>query len=104
MSTFDALPLWHCSIALVDSSGALLALYLWNDNAFVKCQRLFKHELLAGIGDPALEPVEIVECALHLCRCCSDPETEELNSGALGLSLRTTQAGTEQRHYVSAES
>ena len=79
-STFDDLPLWHCSVALVDLNGYPLALPLWRDDAFAECVRLVRLELLAGIGDPTREQIEIGDCALHFRRCCSDPEARKLNA------------------------
>ena len=79
-STFDGLPLWHCSVALVDLNGYPLALPFWHDDAFAECVRLVRLELLAGIGDPTREQIEIGDCALHFRRCCSRPETRELNT------------------------
>src|SRR5215469_15481626 len=64
-SLFDDLPLWHCSIALVDSHGSPLALTLWPDDAFVECQRFVRLELLAGVGDRGREQIEIGDCAPH---------------------------------------
>jgi len=82
-ATFEGLPLWHCSVALFDLNGYPLALPLWCDDAFVECVRLVRLEVLAGIGDPSREQIEIGFCALHFRRCCSDPETRELNIRAV---------------------
>jgi len=78
-STFDGLPLWHCSVALIGLNGQPLALPFWHDDAFAECVRLVRLEVLSGIGDPKLEKIEIGDCALHFRRCCSHPETQELN-------------------------
>jgi hypothetical protein len=77
--TFEGLPLWHCSVAVVDLNADPLALAFWHDDAFAECVRLVRLELLAGVGDPTREQIEIGNYALHFRRCCSHPETRELN-------------------------
>jgi hypothetical protein len=77
---FDGLPLWHCSIALLAPNGALLALEVWNDDAFVGCERFIRTKVLAGIGDLKREHVQIGDTALHFRRSCSEQEIQELNT------------------------
>lgn len=52
VAILDALPLWHCSIALLAPNGPPLAFGLWNDNAFVECLRFVRSTHLVGVGDP----------------------------------------------------
>lgn len=49
-SSFDGLPLWHCSVPLVDLNGYPLALSFWHEDAFAECAPLVRLELFAGTG------------------------------------------------------
>ena len=80
---FDGLPLWHCSVALISVTGGLVSLKLWDVGSIGRCERFIRDRLLAGIGDPACEDTEMGDCALHVRRCCSDREIEELNERSI---------------------
>lgn len=92
----DDIPVWHCSITLLAPNGAPLALGLWNDDVFVESVRLIRSEVLAGVGDPSREHVQIGDTALHFRRCCSSLELAELNAPASGLGLKIAPAGIDR--------
>ncbi len=75
---FEGLPLWHCSVTLLSASRGAVPLELWHDDAIDKCEQFIRDRLLADVGDAAREDTEIGDCALHVRRCCSDREIQEL--------------------------
>ena len=71
---FQGRALWHCSIALWSHfTGRPAPTDGWGAGSRHGVMDL-AHEVLDGVGDPALEVVEYGESAAHYRRCMTDGE------------------------------